>query len=151
LAITQAIGGEYANTADTEGDFDTMPASMKILVSVFLFVILGWFTLIGLKITGSAAWFWYFFLIPFYAVFPMALYGASVGLSILIAYLIGWPVLRAMFKRRGWVTIQSTSTTGTTGGWFSGGGWSFGGGWSSGGGFSGGGGSFGGGGSSGGW
>lgn len=143
MAITQAIGGEYVAGEDTTPNSLGMNPGEKALISLFIFGILGLFTFIGLKLKGGSAWFMYVFLIPFYASFPSFILGFSTGVAVLIAYLVGWPVLRYIFKSKGWNTMESYSGSG--GGW-SGGGWS-----SGGGGFSGGGGSFGGGGSSGGW
>ncbi|MCS6972997.1 MAG: TPM domain-containing protein [Cyclobacteriaceae bacterium] len=147
VAITQAIGGEYtAGEGDGEG-FEPLTPGEKALASLFVFTILGVFTFIGLKAKGAAGWFLYLFLIPFYAVFPGSILGFAVGIPILLAYLVGWPFLRFLFKRKGWITLTSSGGSSGSGGWFSGSsGWS-----SGGGGWSGGGGSFGGGGSSGGW
>ncbi|MBX2961355.1 MAG: TPM domain-containing protein [Cyclobacteriaceae bacterium] len=142
-AIIDAIGGEY-----TAGDFmDSSIDDMPWFIGLFVFGILGIFTFLGLSIKGGAGWFLYVFLIPFYAAFPFALYGWETGKLILIAYLLGFPLLKFLFSKMGWSNLES-SGGGSGGGWSSGGGgWSS----SSGGGFSGGGGSFGGGGSSGSW
>lgn len=145
-AITQAIGGEYVTNEDGGNEFGTTWQE-RALISVFVFTILGVFTFIGLKLKGGQAWFLYVFLIPFYATFPASIFGFNAGMTILIGYVVLWPVLKFYFKRKGWDTLQSSSGGSSRGGgWFSGGGWS-----SGGGGFSGGGGSFGGGGSSGRW
>ncbi|MDL5045867.1 TPM domain-containing protein [Oscillatoria amoena NRMC-F 0135] len=145
-AIINAIAGEY--TADiASNEMEEIPW----FVGLFVFGVLGLFSLIGLLTKGGAGWFLYVFLIPFYAAFPFALYGWETGKIILLGHIIGFPVLKIIFKQMGWSTLESSGGTGSGGGW-SGGGWSSGGGgWSSGGGFSGGGGSFGGGGSSGSW
>ncbi len=147
VAITRAIGGEYTADEESSGQQVDMTARERLLTSLFVFGILGLFTFIGLKIKGGSAWLLYVFLIPFYAVFPGFLMGFSAGTTVLLAYLIVWPVILYIFKRNGWDNIVSTSGGGSwsSRGWYSGG-WG-----SSGGGFSGGGGSFGGGGSSGGW
>ena len=104
-------------------------------------------------------WFLYFFLIPFWASFPMAIWGARIGMGCLLAHLIGFPFIKSMlpftaFGRKirtvGKKTYYGDTLLFTqTSGGSSGGGWSSGGGSDSG--FSGGGGSFGGGGSSGSW
>lgn len=144
--IISAIAGEYvADVASNEME------SMPWFVGLFVFGILGLFSLMGLLIKGGAGWFLYVFLIPFYAAFPFALYGWETGKMILLGHIIGFPILKIIFKMMGWSKLESSGGSG--GGYSSGGGWSSGGGgWSSGGGgFSGGGGSFGGGGSSGSW
>jgi uncharacterized protein len=158
-AIIAAIGGEY--TADDSDEASTEELGMKerILLSLFIFGILGVFTFTGLFTTGCAGWFLYAFLIPFYAIFPMAVLGVNGGITALAIYVVAFPILKMILSKTPWgkrmASKAGTSQTkggGWSGssGWFgSGGGWSSGG--SSGGGFSGGGGSFGGGGSSGSW
>ena len=90
----------------------------------------------------------------------MAVLTPTFGLSILAAYVVGFPIAKAIIGRTSWgqaMTKSMANSNRRSGrGWSSGGGWfgggSSSGGWSSGGGgFSGGGGSFGGGGSSGSW
>ncbi len=132
----------------------------KLMISVFVFGILGLFEFFGIMIPGMG-WFLYFFLIPFWAAFPMAIWGVSVGGMMLGAHLILFPLLKKLMegtdlgkKFRG----GGRRGGGSGGGFFIGGSdWSSGSGdsgWSSGGdsgGFSGGGGGFDGGGSSGSW
>ena len=139
-AIIQAIGGEYVSSEDDLNEFGTTWKE-RALIGVFVFTILGVITFIGLKIKGAQGWFYYVFLIPFYAAFPGSIFGYEAGIPIFIGYVVLWPVLKFYFKRKGWETIQSrTGGSRGGGGWFSGGG-----------GFLGGGGGFGGGGSSGRW
>jgi uncharacterized protein len=146
-AIMQAASGEFTVAEGVVPGELGMNGREKALISLFVFTVLGIFTFIGLKMKGGQAWFLYFFLIPFYAVFPGSLFGFDTGLWILGAYLVSWPLLKIYFNRRGWSTFENRGGSSSGGGWYSGGG-----GWSSGGGgFSGGGGSFGGGGSSGSW
>ena len=135
----------------------------RLLIGAFIFGILGIFTVIGVFVPGCGGWFMYAFLIPFYAIFPMAVLGVTGGLTALGIYAIGFPIAKLFFSRSTWgkkVISKMNSGNGRRGGgggWASGSGWSSGrsSGWSSGGGssggFSGGGGSFGGGGSSGSW
>lgn len=154
-AIIGAIGGEFTADVSAETQPD-MSLQERLLIGAFIFGILGLFTFLGLFIKGCAGWFLYAFLIPFYAVFPMAVLSPSVALSLLGIYVIGFPIAKLIIGRTPWGKrmITSMGNTKGSGGW-GGGGWSGGsssGGWSSGGGgFSGGGGSFGGGGSSGSW
>ncbi len=151
--ITRAIGGEY-QAGDEDSDSVDLGWPARILISVFVFGILGVFTFLGLFIPGCGGWFLYAFLIPFYAAFPMVVLGTSAGVAVLISYVIGFPILKLMLGRSDWgknmTKKMATSSRQGGRGWSSGSGWSSGGGRSSGG-FSGGGGSFGGGGSSGSW
>jgi uncharacterized protein len=152
-AIVSAIAGEYT-AEESVGVNPEMSIAERFFTGLFIFGILGVFTIAGLRTKGGGSWFLYAFLIPFYALFPHVAVGPSVGLGILGSYIIGYPILRAIFKRKGWISKDDGSSGGSGGGWSSSSGWfssggsSFGGG---GGGFSGGGGSFGGGGSSGSW
>lgn len=152
--IVRVIGGEYsAEETVTEG----LPVSGKerALIGIFVFLILGVFTLMGLISKGAPGWVMYFFMIPFYAIFPGIILGWSLGLSALGIYLIGFPILKMLFNKMGWSKKFANMSSRGGGGWSSGSGW-YGGSssrssWGGGGGFSGGGGSFGGGGSSGSW
>jgi len=161
-AMIAAIGGEYkADTGDSGLPGSDFGWKDRLLMGVFVFGILGIFTFIGLVSQGCSSWFLYVFLIPFYATFPLAILGTNGGLSALVIYVIGFPILRAIIGRTPWGKRMAknfgsrkggggSSGSGWLGsGWSSGGG---GGGWSSGGGgFSGGGGGFSGGGASGSW
>ena len=125
----------------------------KVMMSLFVFGILGIFEFIGL-ITPGVGWFIYFFLIPFWASFPMAIWGMKIGMGLLGTHLIAFPILKMILAQTEWGKNMAknvhTSGSGYSSGsgLFSGG---SGGGFSDGGGFSGGGGSFGGGGASGSW
>lgn len=158
-AIVRAIGGEYvADPNASEGD--SMTAGDKMLVALVVFGLLGIFSYSGLTSGGAVGWVFYFFLIPFYAVFPIVVLGWKSGLTALGIYLVGYPILKTVFQKMGWIKKDSGGSGGRGKGssWSSGSGW-YGGGFGSGrssggggfGGFSGGGGGFGGGGSSGSW
>jgi len=159
-AVLAALNGTYSPPPDavpmrTSGrnDFATMGLLQKILMSCFVFGILGVFEFVGL-VTPGFGWFLYFFLIPFWSAFPMAIWGVRIGAALLGAHLIGFPILKMLLASTAWgqEMAKNARVHGNTvfiggSGWSSGGG-----GWSSGGGgFSGGGGSFGGGGASGSW
>lgn len=159
-AMIAAIGGEY--TADASGD--GLPGSDfdwkdRLFMGLFVFGILGIFTFFGLVTKGCAGWFLYAFLLPFYAIFPLAIVGVHAGLTLLGVYAIGFPVFKVIIGRSVWGKRMAKyfgsgrSGGSSGGGWSGGSGWSSGGsGWSSGGGgFSGGGGGFSGGGASGSW
>ena len=164
-------GGDVAKLADassasqssTSGfpmsiDDPSLPAwPIRILLGCFIFGIIGLFTFMGI-VTPGMGWFLYFFLIPFWAMFPIVVLGVRGALALLVTYLVGFPIAKMIVARSGWYEkaqheIKTKGTT-TIGGMVlssgsSGGGWSSGS--SSGGGFSGGGGSSGGGGASGSW
>lgn len=133
-----------------------MPLTEKILFGAFIFGIIGLFTVIGI-LTPGVGWFLYFFLIPFWAMFPIVVVGTSGALTLLITYLIVYPAAKLLLKNTPWYQKAATDlrakghasiggfsiSSGGSGGWSSGS--------SDSSGFSGGGGSSGGGGASGGW
>jgi len=131
-----------------------IPIKERILLGAFIFGILGVFTAIGVMGPGFG-WFLYFFLIPFWATFPMMILGPRGAFNLFIIYVIGFPAAKLFLRKTKWYK-KAQKALGTKGrasiGGFSvrpgGSGRS----WSSGGsGFSGGGGSSGGGGASGSW
>ena len=124
-----------------------------LIFSVMFLVVIGTFSVLALLTPGSAGWFLYLFLTPFYAIFPSIVFPPYGGVIAAGSWLALFPIVRSMLhspggkkfrQRHGWVVTPSTGG----GRWSSGG--SSGGG-SSGGGFSGGGGSSGGGGASSSW
>jgi uncharacterized protein len=126
----------------------------RILLGAFIFGIIGLFTVIGI-LTPGVGWFLYFFLIPFWAVFPIVVLGSGAAFNCLITYLIGFPITKLFVRKTDWYqkAQKELRTKGQTSvGGFSIGSGSSGSSSSSGGsGFSGGGGSSGGGGASGSW
>jgi uncharacterized protein len=128
---------------------------VRILLGLFIFGILGLFTVVGVM-TPGVGWFMYVFLIPFWSIFPIVIIGPQATLVLIGTYLIGYPMLKLRLREQPWYekAARELKTSGHTsiGGFAissSGGGGSS----SSGdsGGFSGGGGDSGGGGASGSW
>jgi len=161
-------GREVMNIADSADSkkkssygfqFDELDLSLteRILLGAFIFGIIGLFSVIGV-LTPGVGWFLYFFLIPFWAVFPIIVVGTGAALYLLTSYMIVFPIAKLLLRNTDWYNKANMALrtrgrasiggfTITPGG--SGGSWSSG---SSGGsGFSGGGGSSGGGGASGSW
>ncbi|MDP1633816.1 MAG: TPM domain-containing protein [Gallionellaceae bacterium] len=168
----QAVIGQLAGTetlpADPpsggEGKSDSfferpdLPLPERILFGAFIFGIIGLFTVIGI-LTPGMGWFLYFFLIPFWAMFPIVVVGVKGALTLLGIYLVGFPVAKLLVARAPWYekAKRDIKTKGSAriGGFTLGGSSGSSSSWSSsssgGGGFSGGGGSSGGGGASGSW
>ncbi|MDZ7266747.1 MAG: TPM domain-containing protein [candidate division KSB1 bacterium] len=158
-AILAAIQGAYV-ADDTAANPKVDWQAGVIMLLVFTLVI-GTFTVLSVVAEGFSGWFLYFFLIPFWLAFPLAIFGSPGGLVLLFAYLVGIGGLKLwlahsqagkkIFKK--WSQKWVVAGGGSSGWRFSGsGGRSSGGGFSGGrGGFSGGGGSFSGGGASGRW
>jgi len=129
----------------------------RILIGAFIFGIIGLFTVLGV-LTPGMGWFLYFFLIPFWAMFPIVVVGTTGALYLFGTYLVVFPIAKILVSRQPWyekarqdIKTKGSATIGgfTVGGRSGGSSWSSGS--SSGGGFSGGGGSSGGGGASGSW
>jgi uncharacterized protein len=129
-----------------------LPWQIRILMGVFVFSIIGLFTVMGV-LTPGMGWFLYVFLIPFWAMFPMFIIGPTPTVALLGVYLVGFPLAKLRVRTTAWyqraqADLKSKGTASIGGFTFSSGGSSFS---SGGGGFSGGGGSSGGGGCSGSW
>ena len=166
-AIVQALEGQgdwnapgaasssgSAKKAFSDIEDQLPPWPMRILLGAFIFGIIGLFTFIGIM-TPGVGWFLYVFLIPFWAMFPIIIVGVKGALTLLVIYLIGYPIAKIVLSRQEWYVkaakeMKSKGST-TIGGMVISSGGSSGGSSSSGGGFSGGGGSSGGGGASGSW
>jgi len=169
-AIVDTLGGrgDWASGGSTDTSSSTAksgfasidaqlpPWPMRILLGAFIFGIIGLFTFLGVMTPGMG-WFLYFFLIPFWAMFPIIVLGVKGALVLLGIYVVGFPIAKLIVSRQDWylkaakdMKTKGTTTIGgmvvTRGGSTSSGGFS-----SGGGGFSGGGGSSGGGGASGSW
>jgi len=134
-----------------------MPLAVRILIGLFVFGIIGLFTFIGLVTPGSMGWFLYFFLIPFWSLFPLAIFGSGAALIIFVIYASIYPIAKILLARLPWYLKAQddlkTKGVARIGGMMirPGGSGSGSRGLSSGGGFSGGGGRSGGGGASGSW
>ena len=146
-AETPAV--EPDNNIDSQ--VDDMEISMRIIIGIFIFSVLGIFTYLMLFAAGAQGIFMYFFLIPFWAVFPMMAVGTTINFIILGIYLIGTPLAKLFFRKSekgkkiykklnmgftssggGGSRSSSFRSSGSSGSSFSGGGGSFGGGGSSG-------------------
>jgi len=78
-----------------------LPITMRILLGAFIFGIIGLFTFLGI-VTPGMGWFLYFFLIPFWAMFPIIVVGFKGALACLITYLAGFPVAKLLLKKTEW-------------------------------------------------
>jgi uncharacterized protein len=162
--LPAAAEDDWAAPPRSDANFHVQPAPMalaqRILISLFVFGIIGLFTFLGLVTPGGTGWFLYFFLIPFWSLFPLVILGGQAALIIVGAYAVLYPLVRILIGRTFWyvraqddlkskgmariggVTFRAGASGGSSG---------FSSGFSSGGGLSGGGGRSGGGGASGSW
>jgi uncharacterized protein len=154
LPLSEVKSGSMNKSKFFEMEGPELSIQERILLGAFIFGIIGLFTAIGI-LTPGVGWFLYFFLIPFWAVFPIIVLGSGVAFYCFIVYLIGFPITKLFVRQTDWYKKAQNDLR--TKGQASIGGLSIGSGssgtsWSSGGsGFSGGGGSSGGGGASGSW
>lgn len=150
--IIAAIGGEYS--AEDSSEIAELSTTARILIGLGIYVFLSIFGFIGLFVKGGWGWFMYFFLIPFFSIFPAFVFPENLWYVPGLSFIILYPILKLWVGRTDWGKKMVKNFEGGSGG--SGGGWSSSrsSSWSSGSSsssFSGGGGSFGGGGSSGSW
>ena len=73
----------------------------RILFGAFIFGIIGLFTAIGV-LTPGMGWFLYFFLIPFWAIFPIVIIGSTGAFYLLVTYIIGFPAAKVLLKNTEW-------------------------------------------------
>jgi uncharacterized protein len=134
------------------------PLGFSVFGITLLLVLLGTFSVLALIERGATGWFLYFFLMPFYLIFPN-LFVRSLGLWLFAAWVIVFPVGKHLLEKTAWGqrffkahprfnTWATASHSGSGGSWHSSSGSSW---HSSSSSFSGGGGHFGGGGSSSSW
>jgi len=142
--------GPLAFFGELDGGGENIPWLFRLGASLFVVFVLGIFTYAAAT-TPYVGWFLYFFLFPFWSLFPIALHGVDIGVAVFLTYVIGIGLIKIYLlitpSGRKWMKKYGASVGGS-GSSRSGSGWSSG---RSSGGFSGGGGSFGGGGSSGSW
>ena len=155
-----AADAEWAAPSKPVSGFHVEPAPMplaeRVLISLFVFGIIGLFTFIGIVTPGGMGWFLYVFLIPFWSMFPMAIFGSQAALFIIGTYAALYPIAKILIARMPWYlkAQEDLKTKGVArigGMTIRPGGSRSSGGFSSGGGYSGGGGRSGGGGASGSW
>jgi uncharacterized protein len=70
----------------------------RILFGAFIFGIIGLFTVMGLLAPG-VGWFLYFFLIPFWAMFPIVVVGTTGALYLLGTYLVVFPIAKVLLAK----------------------------------------------------
>ncbi|PJZ47278.1 TPM domain-containing protein [Leptospira brenneri] len=141
--------GPLSFLGELSGAHLEMPIIMRIILTIFVLFVLSIFTYVAAN-APYVGWFLYFFLFPFWSLFPTAIHGANVGASVFLTYVVGVGLYKLYHlltphgrKRMKKGTFGGSRGSGSSRGWSSSGGSS--------GGFRGGGGSFGGGGSSGSW
>jgi uncharacterized protein len=151
-AVIKLLHGQPLPQSAVQSKKDS-PGLAGLIVGLSLFtVVIGTFSFVALAIKGPISWFLYVFLVPFYLAFPAAFVGPLFAGILTLAWLIIFPIVKALSPKKGWFSSSPSQAgfwSGLSSSSMGSGGSSSGG--SSDGGFSGGGGDFGGGGASGGW
>lgn len=75
-----------------------MALPTKVLFAALAVGFIGLFTFLDI-VTPGFGWFLYFFPIPFWAMFPVAIFGSGATFYILIAYLVGFPLAKLLASR----------------------------------------------------
>ena len=94
-------GGAEGESGFLQFEGPDLPLRERILIGAFIFGIIGLFTVIGI-LTPGVGWFLYFFLIPFWAMFPIIVVGSGGAFKCLVAYLIVFPVAKLIFRNSDW-------------------------------------------------
>ncbi len=100
-AETAKSGEEVKKPSALNMEVADISVTEKILFGAFIFGIIGLFTAIGI-LTPGMGWFLYFFLIPFWATFPIVVLGTSGTLYLLITYVVGFPIAKLLLTRTDW-------------------------------------------------
>lgn len=94
--------GSSSKKSDFKGlEEPDLPIIPRILIGTFIFSIIGMFTAIGI-LTPGAGWFLYFFLIPFWAMFPIVILGTKGAFICLVSYLIVFPAAKLILRNSEW-------------------------------------------------
>ena len=99
--VSQDAGGKKKGFSGFQIEGPDLSIIERILFGAFIFGIIGLFTFIGV-LTPGMGWFLYFFLIPFWAMFPIVIIGSSGAFYLLLIYIIGFPVAKLMIKKTQW-------------------------------------------------
>jgi uncharacterized protein len=122
IARLEGRGGPTDRTPATAADasssgsgFQPLPMPQRLFIGIFIFGVIGIFTVVGV-LTPGVGWFIYFFLIPFWAIFPMVVIGVRPTLYVLAAYIIGFPIAKLRMRGQEWYqkAARELKTSGRT-------------------------------------
>ena len=100
-------GGELPQVSTSSGSSDfhmegpNLSLKERLLFGAFIFGIIGLFTYIGI-VTTKVGWFLYFFFIPFWAMFPIVVFGFGGAFKCLVTYVVGFPIIKFFVSRTKW-------------------------------------------------
>lgn len=99
--VPHAEAGAVSEKSSGFLDAPDLSITERILLGAFIFGIIGLFTVIGV-LTPGVGWFLYFFLIPFWAMFPIIIVGSTGALYLLGTYLVAFPTAKLLLKNTHW-------------------------------------------------
>ena len=108
-AVTQPTTGKTSGIEQPN-----LSMTERLLIGAFIFGIIGIFTVLGILVPETG-WFLYFFLIPFWAIFPIAVVGFSATMIIVGVYLIGFPIAKILVSRSDWYKRRNLRSQGRGG------------------------------------
>ncbi len=91
-AILAAIAGAYT-ASDVEEEAAQPDWKFRLMFFGIFMLVVGVFTYISV-VSGKAGWVLYFFLLPFWLVFPMVSFGVKGGLLLFLLYVLGIGALK---------------------------------------------------------
>jgi len=100
--LPESVGETSQGKSFLEFEGPDLPLRERILFGAFIFTIIGLFTAIGIFTPGAGSWFLYFFLIPFWAMFPIIVLGTGGAFICLICYLLLFPLLKLIIRNTKW-------------------------------------------------
>jgi uncharacterized protein len=95
-AILASLQGSYTAPAEEESSADL---GTKLMAGGIFLVVVGLFTTIVLFTKGAQAWFLYFFLLPFWLMFPIAIIGIRGGAIAFGCYALFTPLFRLWWSK----------------------------------------------------
>ncbi len=109
-ALVQVLNGGVlpevaadSKKVDSAGfSLQTASLPVRILVGLFVFAILGVFSVIGIITPGGTGWFLYVFMIPFWIIFPFFLFGFTAFLVCAASHLLLYPIVKVLIGRTAW-------------------------------------------------
>jgi len=100
-SIPEASASAVAKSKDAFFEGPDLGIIERILIGCFIFGIIGLFTALGV-VTPGVGWFLYFFLIPFWAMFPIVVVGTTGAFILLAIYLVCFPIAKVILSKSKW-------------------------------------------------
>jgi len=98
-AILAAIKGSYVAEAEEADGSGFGDLGSRLFAGAIFIVVVGIFTAIAIFTPAGGGWFLYFFLMPFWLVFPPAILGSRTGLTVFGIYAVGALIAKLWFNQ----------------------------------------------------